>query len=40
MFLDNELKLLVTTYLDGDIKELFELLILKDHRRWGTSMKY
>ena len=32
--MDNELELLVTKYLDRrDIKELFKLLILKDHRR-------
>ena len=29
----NELELLVTKYLDRDIKELFKLLILKDHTR-------
>lgn len=37
--MDNELELLVTKYLDRNIKELFKLLILKDHRRW-ISMKY
>lgn len=31
--MDNELELLVTKYLDRDIKELFKLLILKDHTR-------
>ena len=32
--MDNELELLVTKYLHRDIKELFKLLILKDHGRW------